>query len=482
MDREIHRIGDEAKIVSSLMDFFGPLDGAGDSNMRSKCHPEETTVAIGRLFQRALGAIFVRNDHDTGYGAEVQIPEHVTARERCNEEFFRIVSSRISSKFWVGRTGDRDLSWNVDLMVSRVRSIIGGTFTCITGPYHVDGVVMFPIHRLSSKEATDDSMELFSDDCLSSQNTPPRRSPMRSKFFFALTWFVFSTMAIAQDKAQLQIGGATIDVSIDPAPSPDLRKLILDWIATAARAVTTYYTKYAVPHVAIAVNLEDGGRVNSGRAFGWQQAHISISVGRLMTAAGFADDWTITHEMVHLAFPSVAENHHWIEEGLATYVEPIARARAGDLLPQKVWGDMVDAMGQGLPMPGDRGLDFTHTWGRTYWGGALYCLLADIEIRKRTQNRFGLEDAMRGILKAGGSIEVEWPLARALKVADQAVGVPVLEELYDRMKATPVTPDLHQLWKDLGVDRQGETVVFDDSAPLASIRRAITSRSVVSSQ
>jgi hypothetical protein len=61
---------------------------------------------------------------------------------------------------------------------------------------------------------------------------------MRSKFFFALTWLVFSTMAIAQDKAQLQIGGSTIDVSIDPAPSPDLRKLILDWIATAARAVT----------------------------------------------------------------------------------------------------------------------------------------------------------------------------------------------------------------------------------------------------
>jgi len=81
---------------------------------------------------------------------------------------------------------------------------------------------------------------------------------------------------------------------------------------------------------------------------------------------------------------------------------------------------------------------------------------------------------MRGILKSGGSIEVEWPLARALKVADQAVGVPVLEELYDRMKAKPVTPDLPQLWKDLGVERQGETIVFDDAAPLAPIRRAIT--------
>jgi hypothetical protein len=297
---------------------------------------------------------------------------------------------------------------------------------------------------------------------------------MRSIFFFALIWLAFSTMTNAQDTEQLQVGGATIVVSMDPAPSAELRNFILDWIATAARAVTTYYSKFPVPQVAIGVKLHDGGRVNSGRAFGWPHARISISVGRTMTAADFADDWTITHEMVHLAFPSVAENHHWIEEGLATYVEPIARAQAGDLQAEKVWGDMVDAMGQGLPMPGDRGLDFTQTWGRTYWGGALYCLLADVEIRKRTENRFGLRDAMRGILKSGGSIEVEWPLARALKVGDQAVGQPVLEELYDRMKATSVTPDLAQLWKDLGVDRRGQTVTFNDSAPLAAIRQAIT--------
>ena len=297
---------------------------------------------------------------------------------------------------------------------------------------------------------------------------------MRSTFFFALTWIGFATLAIGQDNARLQIGGATIDITLDPAPSADLRKLIVDWIATAAQAVTTYYLKFPVSHVAIAVNIRDGEGVHAGRAFGWEHAHISISVGRQTTAADFVDDWTITHEMVHLAFPSVPESHHWIEEGLATYVEPIARARAGDLLPTKVWGDMFDAMAQGLPQPGDRGLDFTHTWGRTYWGGALYCLLADIEIRKRTGNRLGLEDAMRGILKSGGSIEVEWPLARALRVADQAIEVPVLEELYDQMKAKPVTPDLPQIWKQLGVDRQGGIVVLDDSAPLAPIRQAIT--------
>ena len=182
----------------------------------------------------------------------------------------------------------------------------------------------------------------------------------------------------------------------------------------------------------------------------------------------------MTHEMVHLAFPGVARKHHWIEEGLATYVEPVARARDGELSAEKVWGDMVRGMPQGLPQPGDRGLDFTPTWANTYWGGARFCLLADIEIRKRTGNKQGLEDALRAILKHGGTIVADWKLSRALDIGDQATGVPVLRELYDKMSATPQSVDLDKLWMDLGIDSSGGRIVFDDTAPLASIRKAIT--------
>ena len=102
MDREIDRIRDEAKFVGSLMEFLGELERTGDSNLRSKCYPDETTVAVWRFFHRAFGAIFIRNDHDTADGTEMKIPEHVTARERCDEKFFRIVSSGVSSEFWIG--------------------------------------------------------------------------------------------------------------------------------------------------------------------------------------------------------------------------------------------------------------------------------------------------------------------------------------------------------------------------------------------
>ena len=196
-------------------------------------------------------------------------------------------------------------------------------------------------------------------------------------------------------------------------------------------------------------------------------------MGKESTPADFADDWVTTHEMVHLAFPSQEDQHHWIEEGQAVYIEPVARARIGELTPEKIWADMVRDMPQGQPAPGDRGLDYTHTWGRTYWGGAIFCLLADVQIRERTHNQKGLEDALRAVL-AQGNIESEWPLERAIDIGDKATGVPVLHDLYEQMKATPVTVDLDALWKKLGVKETNGQVIFDDTAPLAAVRRAIT--------
>ena len=34
--------------------------------------------------------------------------------------------------------------------------------------------------------------------------------------------------------------------------------------------------------------------------------------------------------------------------------------------------------------------------------------------------------------------------------------------------------DLEALWQQLGIRRHGNTVIFDDSAPLANVRSAIT--------
>jgi hypothetical protein len=104
----------------------------------------------------------------------------------------------------------------------------------------------------------------------------------------------------------------------------------------------------------------------------------------------------------------------------------------------------------------------------------LYCLLADIKIREKTNNRRGLQDALRAIARAGAGVSREWPIERILSVGDAATATSVMTELYLKMKDQPYAPDLDALWIDLGIQTNRGIVSFDDTAPLAAVRRAIT--------
>ena len=287
-----------------------------------------------------------------------------------------------------------------------------------------------------------------------------------------------SAMALGKDpthRERLGIGGAAIDVTIhEPGEFATPLSDLLTWARQSGEAVSSYFGRFPVSRAQI--NVFPGRRehgVSGGKSFGGTPPMCRISVGTGVTKADLREDWMLTHEMVHFGFPSVDDRHHWIEEGTATYVEPIARAQVGQLSAERVWGDMVRDMPQGLPEPGDRGLDYTHTWGRTYWGGALFCLLADVGIRERTGTRMGFEDALRAINRAGGTIDAEWPLERALAIGDRATEGTTLADLYRQMSANPAPVDLPALWERLGVQPAGRTVKFLEDAPLAAVRRSI---------
>jgi len=250
---------------------------------------------------------------------------------------------------------------------------------------------------------------------------------------------------------------------------------VLHWIDTARRAVTAYYGRYPVPAVDIRVESKPGSRGPSGTTYGDEDgALIKLGIGRDMSDDDLQSSWVMTHEMVHLAFPRAPDDQHWAEEGQATYIEPIARAQIGDLSVDYLWQETIEGVPKGLPADGDQGLDHTDTWGRTYWGGCLFYLMADVEIREQTHNRHGLQDALRAVVAAGGNVTTAASLDKSFDLGDKAVGVPVLEDLYAQWKDKPVKVDLDALWKKLGVSLQNGKVVYDDKAPDAAIRKAIT--------
>ncbi len=288
---------------------------------------------------------------------------------------------------------------------------------------------------------------------------PPWRQPVASS----------QTLIIANSTIHLDLGEGDIDLS---------HEAIASWVRRAAEAVARYYGRFPLPNARILVLPASGGGVRNGTTWGnvgGSPAFTRIRVGQHTTQQQLTEDWMMTHELIHTALPSLPDQNHWLEEGTAVYVEPIARVQAGQLDEKLVWADMIRNMPQGNPAHGEGGLDQTPIWHRTYWGGAGFCLLADIELRKQTRNRIGLQQALRAIVNAGGTIDHDWPIDRTLATADKTTNTQILAELYASMSNNAVPIDFSSLWTQLGVTPSGSTVTFDDKAPLAEIRKAIFS-------
>jgi hypothetical protein len=165
---------------------------------------------------------------------------------------------------------------------------------------------------------------------------------------------------------RIEIGGRVLRVAFAPGELALPRETILAWVAACADAVAHYFGALPAREAALLIVPVPGRGVRGGTTYGYRGAASRILRGRDSTRADLERDWVLVHELTHHAMPFLPHDHHWMEEGLATYVEPIARAQRGRLRAESVWLDLLAGLPKGLPGEGDRGLAGTPTWGRTY--------------------------------------------------------------------------------------------------------------------
>jgi hypothetical protein len=285
-------------------------------------------------------------------------------------------------------------------------------------------------------------------------------------------WGAFGALRLSR----LQIEDETIDVATLPATFAAGDAALADWVSGAARAVKSYYGRASIRRALVLIVPKPGRGVGFARTLGNGGASVVANVGLETTPADFAESWALIHELLHVSFPTLPRENAWLGEGMATYVEPLIRARRGMLSSETVFERFLERMPLGLPRREDGGLDGTRSWGRTYWGGALFCLLADVAIRERTHGRRSLDDALRAVLAAGGNVAERWEMEQVIAVGDGATGVPVFRELVAQMGPKPAPVDLEALWRRLGIGVHGGRVAFDDRAELAWVRQAMTAR------
>ncbi len=274
--------------------------------------------------------------------------------------------------------------------------------------------------------------------------------------------------------AEVPAGDTTVLLGVAPDRLGLSAEQARDWIATSAGAIASYYRGHLPARHTLVLLMKGSGNNTRGETLGGGGPAVLVRASELVNPSTTHDDWVVTHELFHANFPDLGRDHAWLSEGLATYLEPVARVRVGLISKEKFWRDLIDGLPQGLPQAGDRGLEHTRTWGRTYWGGALFCLVVDVTLRDKTGNRHSLDDVLLAIGKTGATDDAFWDIQQVLDAGARATGTTVVQQLYDELAQRPGNVDLSNLFARLGVHAKGDSVVFDDSAPLAKIRASIT--------
>lgn len=279
-----------------------------------------------------------------------------------------------------------------------------------------------------------------------------------------------------QDGEDFRAGDATIRlVFADGAPGLNKDQL-RRWVGQGAEAIQAYFGTFPAKQYGLLVVAQPGRRIGSATSWGHNGAVVRINVGTEVTQTQFDNDWVMTHEMMHSALPFLPYRALWVQEGAATYLEPIARALAGHGPSDAVWKQALDGMPKGLASPSEGGMDGTTRWGRLYWGGATFWLNAEMAIYRATDGAKSLRGALSAIAPHfGGNGTFSQPEA-VMDVGDGHLGQAILRPLYDSYSGEHVDPQLRQRFADLGVAMgPDEELRYDDRAALAQLRRNITS-------
>ena len=264
----------------------------------------------------------------------------------------------------------------------------------------------------------------------------------------------------------LDIGHAKLTIAFLSNTAAENERHYLDWIDRSAQAIAKYYGQFPVSDLLVLMRASP----YFGTQMGIGGTSVLLGMDHRLSRAAILSDWVAAHEMVHVAFPSVARRKRWASEGLATYVESVARCQAGQISRQQLWSLLIEKLPLGQPGETSAGLNHTRTWASTYWGGALFWFVADLKLLSATEGQIGLREVLQTLVARNFNATRAVPLTTILKEADDWLERPLLLPLYEQHAHHPTPVDLESLWNELGIRRAAEKLAFDPGAPRAEHR------------
>ena len=249
------------------------------------------------------------------------------------------------------------------------------------------------------------------------------------------------------------------------------------WIAQGASTSSLLFGHFPVAQaLVIAVPGERSGP-GFGMALRGGGPSVVILLDRNATEATLADDWTATHEFLHLGVPRLPPEDSWLFEGLATYYTEVTRARAGIISPAQAYQHLLDGFERGRREAGTLTLRQEsalmrerHSFYRVYWAGAAIALLADVAARRASEPP--LDVALRSFAECCAASTDDWAADDVLSRLE-AYGAPRLRAEARRWLDRREFPALDDALHALGVASGGHGEAVFGRAASAAVRDAI---------
>ncbi|HJT97463.1 MAG TPA: hypothetical protein VJ696_04040, partial [Rhodanobacteraceae bacterium] len=283
------------------------------------------------------------------------------------------------------------------------------------------------------------------------------------------------------DSETIALAGGTLRVSFLGGIDAAERGKLEAWLGRVGRATLSAYGKLPLDDVQVLIVPVRAGDdpVEFGQSSRGQGHALTLFLDPAEPVAALDRDWVAVHELAHLFHPYLGDEGSWLAEGLATYYQNVLRARAGLLTPDEAWAQIDAGFARGRSATrrgGDvpLGASGKHpNYMRTYWSGTAFWLEVDTELRRKSANALDVDEALRRFDACCLPSYRAWAPAEFVAKLDALIGSDVFEKRFADYAARRDFPSVEPLYRELGLRRSGATLVPDDAAPLAGVRRAI---------
>jgi hypothetical protein len=264
---------------------------------------------------------------------------------------------------------------------------------------------------------------------------------------------------------------------------------IAAWVRDTASGVTLTYGRFPNPLpqiVVVPVGSHSWGDspVPFGRVIRDGGESVELFVNERRPINEYYDDWTAMHEFSHLMLPYIRASHRWISEGFAQYYQNVLLARSGAYPELRAWQKLYEGFERGRKSrpglsPNQAAAHGTRaTTMKVYWSGAAIALMADVELRLRSNGTESLDVVLSRLQECCLPSARTWSGPELFAKLDTLIDEPLFMPLYRRHANKAGFPDVRNLIGRLGLAVDDDIVALRRDAELAHIRHAITGRVV----